>query len=258
MVRWGSRVIDLKPVDEGTYKVSFADGSTVTTDVLIGADGARSKVRPLLSEASPIYAGLSFVEARIQDALTRHPDLAEIVGKGIMFALSDEKGLIAHREPRDELCVYAALKTPADWSSTGELTRDSLLEHFADWNPHLRGLISESSGELIRRPIYALPVGHRWERAPGMTLVGDAAHLMSPFAGEGANLAMQDGAELARAAVEHPNSIEAALTQYEGALFARSEAAAAKSFEGLKTCFHPTAPQCLVDFFKSTLEPEAP
>ncbi|MDB5034893.1 MAG: monooxygenase [Chlorobi bacterium] len=245
-VRWDSRVADVRPADGGGYTVTFADGRTITRDTIIGADGARSRVRPLLSDVAPEYSGLSFVEMRILDADVRHPDLAGLVGQGLMFALSDEKGFIAHRESDGELCVYAALKTPADWVKT-DLTRQSLLEHYAGWDKRLLALITNGDGDLVPRPIYALPVGFRWERRSGVTLIGDAAHLMSPFAGEGANLAMLDGAELAKAIIAHPGDIDAAIAAYEAEMFPRGAAAAAESAANLIMCFGADTPQGLID-----------
>ncbi|GAA5021661.1 hypothetical protein GCM10025734_77170 [Kitasatospora paranensis] len=78
-----------------------------------------------------------------------------------------------------------------------------------------------------------------------MTLLGDAAHLMSPFAGEGANLAMLDGAELAGAVAAHPGDVEGALAAYEAALFPRSEASAEASAGGMELCFGPDAARAL-------------
>jgi 2-polyprenyl-6-methoxyphenol hydroxylase-like FAD-dependent oxidoreductase len=110
-------------------------------------------------------------------------------------------------------------------------------------------LITEGETDPVPRTIAALPIEHRWDRVPGVTLLGDAAHVMSPFAGEGANLAMYDGAELGEAIAANPGDVEAALTAYEKALFPRSASAAAEADQNLKLCFGDNAPQSLVDLF---------
>ncbi|MFC8448904.1 FAD-dependent oxidoreductase [Kitasatospora sp. NPDC057223] len=253
-VRWDAKITGARPLGGGRHEVTLADGSALTTDLLIGADGAWSRIRPLLSEAVPAYCGLSFVEFDLLDADTRHPGSAAVVGGGMLFALGDGRGFLAHREGDGSLHVYAALRAPEDWAAGVDLTdagaaRAALLEQFADWDESLRALVTEADGTLTARPIHALPVGHRWERVPGVTLLGDAAHLMSPFAGEGANLAMLDGAELALSVVAHPGATEAALAAYEQALFPRSEASAADSAENLVLCFGADAPQGLIDRF---------
>ncbi|GHO88093.1 FAD-dependent oxidoreductase [Dictyobacter formicarum] len=253
-IHWGSKVRSVVKLEEGRHQVTLVSGETFTAALLIGADGAWSKVRPLVSDAQPIYSGISFMETHLLEASIRHPEIAALVGRGSMFALADEKGLMTHCDGNDRITVYIALKTPESWAAASgidvrdpEATRRHLLNHFPDWNDQLRALIAESETELIPRPIYALPIGHRWERIPGVTLLGDAAHLMSPFAGEGANLAMLDGAELAEALLANPDNVETALDSYEAALFPRSEAAASEAQRNLMISFQPDAPQGMLD-----------
>ena len=82
-----------------------------------------------------------------------------------------------------------------------------------------------------------------------MTLVGDAAHLMSPFAGEGANLALFDGAELGRFISSSPKVYDSALIAYERDLVVRTEPFAAESEHNLRLFFDNRAPNSLVEFF---------
>jgi uncharacterized membrane protein len=119
---------------------------------------------------------------------------------------------------------------------------------FDDWAPALRALVASADIGPVLRPLHALPeAGHRWSRVPGVTLLGDAAHLMLP-SGEGANLAMFDGAELARQLIAHPVNVETALGAYEHELFTRSVAEAVDAREAFGACYGDQAPRSLVTF----------
>ncbi len=227
-VRWGHKVSGVRALDGGGHEVTFADGSTVVASLLVGADGAWSKVRPLLTDATPEYAGEAFVETYLFDADTRHPATAAAVGSGSMVAHggSPDDGINAHRESGDTLHAYVVLARPLDWFAAIDFTDPAaaaarIAEEFDGWAPELTALITDGDTDPVLRPHYALPVGLRWDRVPGVTLVGDAAHLAPPN-GEGANLAMLDGAELGQALAAHPGDVEAAIAQYEEAMFARS------------------------------------
>ncbi len=222
------------------------------TALLVGADGAWSRIRPLLSDARPEYAGAVFIETYLHDVDEQHPAVAEVVGAGGMFALAPGHGIAAHRERGDVVHTYAQLARPAEWldgidvsDPTAALAR--VATEFDGWAPELTALITDGDTPPVARMIHTLPTDHRWDRVPGVTLLGDAAHLAPP-AGEGANLAMLDGAELAMAIAAHPDDIEAALTAYEAALFPRSAQAAADAHLILDLCIGNSAPFGLVDF----------
>ncbi|HEY3506351.1 MAG TPA: NAD(P)/FAD-dependent oxidoreductase [Actinocatenispora sp.] len=238
-VHWGRKVVDADP-----HEVRFADGTAITTDLLVGADGAWSRIRPLVSSAVPAYTGVSFVESDLLDADRRHPASAALIGGGFFLSLGDERGFLAHRETDGSLHVYAAVRVDEDWLDRVDFAdragaTTAVLAEFDGWDDSLRALVADADGPLVPRRIHALPVGHRWARVPGVTLLGDAAHLMSPFAGEGANLAMLDGAELGRAIAAHPGDVETALAGYEKESFERSAVAAAESAANLEMMIGP-------------------
>ena len=135
------------------------------------------------------------------------------------------------------------MRVPEDWVKNGGLNASSaealkagLADYFADWSESLLHLIRKSDADVTPRPIYALPVGHRWEHRRGVTLLGDAAHLMSPFGGDGANLAMRDAADLAQALTTE-DDWKAAVQNVEDVMSARAEQCASGAREGINETF---------------------
>ncbi|NYH15696.1 FAD-dependent oxidoreductase [Paraburkholderia bryophila] len=225
-VRWNSELRELRQFDGGMWQLSFSDGHDVCADLVVGADGTWSRVRPLLSHYMPQYSGLMFIEFGIDDVDASHPNVAKLVGRGKMEALGDARTLIAQRNGNAHIRVYAIFRVPQEWvaetidfSSPAAIRRD-LLTQFDGFADEILALIHASNNHFAARPIYALPVGHRWMNRCGLTLIGDAAHVMSPFGGEGVNAAMLDAAELARALGEGVDW-KAAVSAYETQMFER-------------------------------------
>ncbi|ANS70480.1 oxidoreductase [Streptomyces lincolnensis] len=127
--RDGTVLLD-KP-DDGTGgrpEVTFADGTTFVTGLLVGAGGAGgaggawSRGRPLLSSARPEYAGTSVAETYLFGADTRHPAAAKAVGGGMLIAPSPGADIFAHRESGDTLHAYVSLSRPLDWFTDIDFT----------------------------------------------------------------------------------------------------------------------------------------
>lgn len=239
-VRWGKKLTAVRALGGGQHELTFADGSCTRSTNLVGADGAWSRVRRLLTDAAPHYVGFTFFETYLYDVDVRHPATARAVGAGAMYAVTPGRGIVAHREAGAVVHAYAQVQCPEDF----DIAR--LPGQFRGWAPELTALVTDGDSAPVVRRIYACPDGYPWARLPGVTLVGDAAHLMPP-AGEGANLAMLDGAELGRAIAEHPGHIEQAFAVYEAAMFTRSALEAADARQTIDACFGDRAPLGLIE-----------
>ncbi|MEV4615244.1 NAD(P)/FAD-dependent oxidoreductase [Kitasatospora sp. NPDC049258] len=237
-VRWDRAVSRVIPLPDGTCRLLFGDGTAEDFDLVVGADGAWSRVRPALSHAAPRYTGVTFVETGFDHCDTRHPALARLVGNGSMLAKGAGRSLVAQRNSNGHIRAYIALRAPEDWHVAAGVdlgdqraVRTHLLTMFDGWDESLRYLLRNGDSGFVNRSLFVLPTPHTWEHVPGLTLLGDAAHLMPPV-GLGANLAMLDGADLAHALVTE-FSVDDAVRAYESVMLPRSIEAATGSAQGL-------------------------
>jgi 2-polyprenyl-6-methoxyphenol hydroxylase-like FAD-dependent oxidoreductase len=236
-VQWGRALSDMRLQEGGRWNLSFTGGSEAGPfDLVVGADGAWSRVRPLLSPYKPQYSGLTFIEFGIDDVDRSHPAIAQLVGRGKLDVQGDGKAIIVQRNGNAHIRGYAIFRVPADWAakrfdfSSPAAVRSALLAEFAGYADAVTDLFRVSNDQFVPRLIHALPVGHCWAPRRGLTLLGDAAHVMSPFGGEGVNAAMRDAAELA-ALLAGQEDWAAAVGTYEMEMFERVIEAAEGSAE---------------------------
>lgn len=250
-VRWDHALAAAEPASGGGVTLRFQNGHSDHCELVVGADGAWSRVRPLLSGTQPAYSGVTFFELDIADADVRQPELSALVGHGMMIAKGDRKAIFAQRNANAQLRIYAAMRKPAadNGATVPPPTKAELLREFDGWAENLRALITGSGDSIRPWPIHTLPAGHRWTPRDGVTLLGDAAHLMPP-AGQGANLALRDAADLGLALAATTNW-HAAVRAYEPAMQQRAAIAAAESNAFMEKGFSDDSLRHMVDLMTS-------
>ncbi|GAA4930424.1 NAD(P)/FAD-dependent oxidoreductase [Nonomuraea thailandensis] len=252
-VQWGSGVTEVVPGTRDGVLVRFADGRQETFDLVVGADGAWSRVRPAVSSATPRYTGITMVETSLDDVDTRHPDLARLIGDGSLAVYGVSRALVAQRNSGGHVKVYAQFRAPLDWHAgldwdDAAAVRSRLLAMFEGWAAPVLDLLRQGAA-FVQRPLHVLPVSHTWAHVPGVTLLGDAAHLMPPL-GVGANLAMLEGAELAEAVATAPGpaELDEAVRAFEERMWARAGRWAKITAAGLERLVSPDPADALAFF----------
>ncbi|MEW2529638.1 NAD(P)/FAD-dependent oxidoreductase [Streptomyces sp. NPDC047071] len=264
-VQWGRAVTEVVPQGADGVRVHCLDGRQETYDLVIGADGAWSRVRPAVSSATPEYTGVTLVETSLDDVDARHPDLARLIGDGSVAVYGVNRAIVAQRNSGGHVKVYAQFRVEAEWHAApdrpagpdrgarldgadAEAVRASLLAQFDGWAAPVLDLLRRGAA-FVHRPLHALPVAHTWPHAVGVTLLGDAAHLMPPL-GAGANLAMLDGAELAESivAVTGPEDLDEAVRAFEERMWERGGRWASMTKAGLERLVSPDPSAALALF----------
>lgn len=219
-VIWDSQFISMGLVDH-EWKLEFKNGTTVIADIVIGSDGARSKIRPYVTDIQPQYSGVTIVQGEVDDPEKDCPAINELVGKANMSAFGDGKTISIQPRGDGGITFYASAKQPENWVKTSGIDFNDpkevnafLARFFEGWDPGFFTLF-EACTNFTPRPLNCIPLDQTWEAKPNITLIGDAAHIMPP-SGEGVNLAMLDAVELCECITSNDfNDIQTAIAAYE-------------------------------------------
>ncbi|CRG92074.1 Tetracycline resistance protein from transposon Tn4351/Tn4400 [Talaromyces islandicus] len=247
-------------------------------DLVVGGDGGWSKVRQALTSQQPVYSGVGGLDLRLSDIDKRNPRLAARVGPGMCLTLGESRGLMAQRNGDGSVRVYAFVRQPeeeyshlaAEIATNPASVKQKMLDQFySDWHEEAQSLVLNADDEIYLRPMYMLPVGLTWETKPGVTVIGDAAHLMTPFAGVGVNVAMEDALELSReirtgqdagewtSQTALRQSLAQAIQRYEKTMWARAEENAQATWMYLGLFFNPRGGHAMIEHFEKEKAKEA-
>lgn len=264
IVQWGHKLARV----DSDLTLHFANKpSQDGFDLIVGADGGWSKVRSLVTNVKPFYSGIAGHSMSIPDAEQNAPDLYKLVNRGSLFSWSDGKSLIGQQLGDGSINVATWSIRPQNWQKEcgydvhdGKATKAACLREYAGWDPRLVAFTQQAEDHVVPRDLYMLPIEHRWQNVKGVTLVGDAAHLSTPFAGEGVNIALADCVELAEAIVSANSAAELHenVQAFEESMFPRAQKTKQKTWDNLQSIMMvPDSPRNGIErFLINSLEDE--
>lgn len=255
-VVWDSHFISMEKQNEG-WLLHFKDGDSVYADLVIAADGANSKIRPYITSIKAFYSGITMLEGNIENASTAAPKISALLESGKIMAFGNEKDILMGQKGNGEIGFYASFKAEELWSANSGLNfsdKTQMLEWFRtaypEWSDIWLELFESATVPFIPRPIYCMPLDQTWEALPNLTMIGDAAHVMPPFAGEGVNIAMRDALELIDCLTSNRyNNLQDAIAFYETNMRKKASAAAKESLDNGEMMHSKDALATMLKFF---------
>jgi len=255
-VVWDSHFTSMEAQNEG-WSLHFKNGSSAYTDIVIAADGANSKIRPYVTNIKAFYSGVTMLEGNVHNAEKATPHIYALANGGKIMAFGNTKDLLLGQKGNGDLGFYASFKTGEKWAANNGLdyyNNAQILEWFKtaypEWSAIWYELFENAETPFIPRPIYCMPLDQTWEALPNLTMLGDAAHVMPPFAGEGANMAMLDALELSECLTSDKyDTLQEAISFYEINMRKRAAIAAQESLENGERMHSEAALNTMLNMF---------
>lgn len=256
-VIWNSHFLSMEP-QNGGWLLHFKDRPSVYADLVIGADGANSKIRPYVTEIRPFYTGIMMLEGNIPNASQTAPNINALLEGGKIMAFGNNQNLLMGQKADGEIGFYASFRAPEDWKTQNGIIHYNNNEVFrwykdsyGDWSNIWDELFTATVPPFIPRPIYCVPLDQYWESQSNVTIIGDAAHVMPPFAGEGVNMSMLDALELSRNLLSGDvESTHQAIASYEESMRKRASLIAGESLANGEFMHSKNALQSMVKMFE--------
>ncbi|RYG16433.1 MAG: FAD-dependent monooxygenase [Chitinophagaceae bacterium] len=255
-VVWDSHFISMEKHHSG-WLLHFKNGSSAYADLVISAEGANSKIRSFITDIKPFYSGITMLEGIVYNAEEDAPVMNALIKGGKIMAFGNGKNLLMGQKGNGDLGFYASFKTDENWATTNGLDYTDRLQilnwfkqYYPEWSNIWYELFENASAPFIPRPIYCIPLNQTWEALPNLTIIGDAAHVMPPFAGEGANVAMLDALKLSEyLTTDTYHSLQDAIASFEKDMCQRAAVAAQESLENGELMHSAQSLKTMLDFF---------
>ncbi|MEN2435838.1 NAD(P)/FAD-dependent oxidoreductase [Weeksellaceae bacterium A-14] len=255
-VVWDSHFISMKKEKSG-WQIHFKNDTSTYADLVIAADGAKSRIRPYLSDIKPIYSGITLIQIDVDNAAKNLPQLLAATKGGKVMCFDNEQMLGFGVKGDGSVMGIAAFKTYEAWLKESGIdfnNKQQVFEwfkkEFTGWSEKWYELFTNDEVTFTPRPQYYFPFDQSWPPQANLTMIGDAAHRMPPFAGEGANVAMQDAFELAEVLTNGQFvNIKSAITYFEKDMIARGAEATKGTLENMEKMFAANGLEQMINFF---------
>ena len=214
-------LIDLNEKNNSVELV-FSNNETHEVDFVIGADGNRSVVRKIiLGDDDPQFAGYVAWRGLVPVELLGEDDFDEC---GSSAFIAPGRVFARYLVRNGELYNYVAFLATDEWAEEGWAIPskvDIVMDIFSDYNQQVKNIIAATpANELFKWGIFAREPVSKWS-TKNITLLGDAAHPLEPFMGQGASLAIEDGVVLGRI-IKDSDSSDEIVSRYESARIERA------------------------------------
>jgi len=255
-VVWDRQFVSIEKNGDG-WQLHFKNKTSAYADIVIGADGANSKIRPYITKSKAFYSGISGLLGSVHNPDTTVPAIHKLLKGGKIMAFGGGKNFTVASNGDGSLAFYLSYKADENRLKNIDLAdKTQVLSWFkndyAEWGNVWHGLLENAETPFMLIPIYCMPLNQNWEALPNLTMLGDAAHVMPPFAGEGVNMAMLDALELSEFLTSDKyNTLQEAISIYEINMRKRAALAAQESLENGVRMHSENALQIMLDFFSN-------
>lgn len=256
-IEWNAKFTTLNQDGNG-WQVGFDNGTTAYADLVVAADGVNSKLRQYITDIGPIYSGITVVEGNIYKAAVNAPYLWELTKGGKVIAMWQGKAIYLSAKGDGSLNFYTATREAENWAKTSGIdftNREEVFTwfkgRFSDWSRAWHELFQSSDSYYVARPQYYYPTDQSWPAQSNLTMLGDAAHVMPPFAGEGVNQAMQDALELHEALCQESfSTTQQAIASFEQNMCYRAARVTQETLANTEAMHSETNLQFILSFFE--------
>ena len=253
-VHWNCKLDSAEPSGD-QVALRFSGNQVVLADVAVGCDGYNSRLRAFVTPIRPAYVGVTLVEGYVPAAEQAIPELWDLLGGAALMALGNERTIGMGTKPDGGVLFYAGVKCSE--AEARQLTADTgtaekrlawFHANFPGWGDLWLPLFDQA-GSMVSRPLLVCPTDQPWEPKKNATLIGDAAHIMPPYAGEGVNMAMLDALVLSRALLASPDTATA-IAAYEAEMVARMRHVTSDTMSNTEMFYAPDAAAQVVSMFQ--------